>query len=218
MPAQEILTPLQQNFLQQLGRSKLSEIFFLTGGTALSAFFLAHRYSEDLYFFTEQPEQIPQVLPVLENIAQALRGRIEVRRQFKTFLEIFFHGSEGEIIKCDFAQDSPYRLQPKIRQADFGILTDNALDISCNKLSALFDRAEAKDFIDVFFIDRELFPFAELLQHAKQKHVGLDGYWLAISLLKVENLDSLPRMLKPVTFNELKAFFLSQAKLLMSQP
>ncbi len=217
MSAQEIFTPLQQSFLHQLGRSPLSEAFFLTGGTALSAFFLTHRYSEDLDFFTEEPGQIPQVLPVLENIAQTLSGRVEVRRQFKTFLEIFFHSPSGEIIKCDFAQDSPYRLQPKILQADFGILTDNALDISCNKLSALFDRAEAKDFVDVFFIDRELFPFGELLQHAKQKHVGLDGYWLAVSLLKVEDLVSLPRMLKPVILDDLQTFFLSQAKLLMSQ-
>lgn len=55
MSAQEILTRLQRSFLQQLGRSDLRETFFLTGGTALSAFFLAHRYSEDLDFFTEEP-------------------------------------------------------------------------------------------------------------------------------------------------------------------
>ncbi len=216
MPAQDILTPLQQFFLRQFGQSQLNEHFFLTGGTALSAFFLKHRYSEDLDFFTEEPGQIPQVLHILEQFAQSLSGKIEVRRQFKTFLEIFLHGPEGEIIKCDFAQDSPYRLQPIVRQDDFGIMTDNALDISCNKLSALFDRAEAKDFVDVFFIDREFFPFTELLQNARQKHVGLDNYWLAISLLKVNDLGVLPRLIKPVQREELKAFFLTQAQMLMA--
>jgi hypothetical protein len=89
------------------------------------------------------------------------------------------------------------------------------LDIACNKLSALFDRAESKDFVDVFFIDKELSPFPQLLEQAKKKHVGLDNYWLAISLLKVEDMKTLPRMVKPLDQSELEAFFLAQAKLLM---
>ena len=91
-----------------------------------------------------------------------------MRRQFRTFLEVFIHGQQGEVIKCDFAQDSPFRLEPKILLQEFNLFIDNALDISCNKLSALFDRSEAKDFVDIFFINRELFPFSELLRHAKK--------------------------------------------------
>jgi len=210
-----ILTSSQITFIEHFGKSSLSEAFYLTGGTALSEFFLQHRYSEDLDFFTDQPDQVPQVLPVLEEIAQRSEFRIEVRRQFKTFLEVFLHTKDQEAIKCDFAMDSPFRLQPKVRQEAYGILTDSALDISCNKLSALFDRSESKDFIDIFFIDRELFTFTELLKSAKQKHVGLDDYWLAISLMKAENLGPLPRMIKAVEIGELKKFFLDQAKKLM---
>jgi len=51
-----ILTPFQETVLREIGHSSLNENFFLTGGTALSAFFLQHRYSEDLDFFTDQPE------------------------------------------------------------------------------------------------------------------------------------------------------------------
>lgn len=210
-----ILTPSQITFIEHFGKSSLSEAFYLTGGTALGEFFLQHRYSDDLDFFTDQPALVPQVLPVLEKIVQQSGSRLEVRRQFKTFLEVFLHTKNQEAIKCDFAMDSPFRLQPKIRQEACGIFTDSALDISCNKLSALFDRSESKDFIDIFFIDRELFPFTELLQFAKQKHVGLDDYWLAISLIKVNDLGPLPRMIKPVNTNELKEFFLNQAKILM---
>jgi predicted nucleotidyltransferase component of viral defense system len=211
----KILTPFQETLLRQWGNSSLSDAFFLTGGTALSAFFLKHRYSEDLDFFTDQPEQVPQVLPVLEKIAQQLEVKVEVRRQFRTFLEVFLHNAKGEIIKCDFAENSPFRLQPKVRVEEFGIFADNALDISCNKLSALFDRSATKDFVDVFFIDRELLPFGELLKSAKQKHIGLDDYWLAVSLLKVEEIRKLPRMIKPVQIDELKNFFLEKAKILM---
>jgi hypothetical protein len=128
----------------------------------------------------------------------------------------YLNATEGEIIKCDFAQNSPFRLQSKTYSEDFGIFWDNALDISCNKLSALFDRSATKDFVDVFFIDRELFPFTELLKNARQKHVGIDDYWLAISLLKVEEIGPLPRMIKPVQIEELKSFFLAQARSLMA--
>jgi predicted nucleotidyltransferase component of viral defense system len=210
-----ILSPFQEALVKQVGNSALNDMFFLTGGTALSAFFLQHRYSEDLDFFTDQPEAVPQVLPILEQIAQQTGARIEIRRQFKTFLEIFLHGQDGEVLKCDFAETSPYRLQPKARSEEFGIFLDSALDISCNKLSALFDRSATKDFVDVYFIDREMFKFSELLENAKQKHIGLDDYWLAISLLKAEELDPLPRMIKPVTIDELKNFFLAQARILM---
>ncbi len=100
-------------------------------------------------------------------------------------------------------------------QREYDIYTDNSLDISCNKLSALFDRSEAKDFVDIFFIVKELFPFAELLEHAKQKHVGLDEYWLAVAMNKVEELGLLPRMVKPITKEEMKEFFHSSVRKLM---
>jgi hypothetical protein len=43
----EILTPFQQKLLKTIGDSSLADNFYLTGGTALSAFYLQHRYSED---------------------------------------------------------------------------------------------------------------------------------------------------------------------------
>ena len=110
----DILTELQKRFLSEIAKSSLRESFFLTGGTALSAFFLEHRLSEDLDFFTEEPERVQHVLPVLEDIVKRLGVRIEIRRQFRTFLEVHLHGQDEQTIKCDFAQDSPYRLQPKI--------------------------------------------------------------------------------------------------------
>ena len=211
MSRTNILTSFQTDFLKQFGKTSLTESFFLTSGTALSAFFLHHRFSEDLDFFTEQPDQVPRVLSILETIAQKIGAKVEVRRQFKTFWTFFCMVKEMRVSNVT-AQDSPYRLQQTISQKELGIFTDNALDIACNKLSALFDRSEAKDFVDIFFIDLELFSFTELLQYAKQKHIGLDDYWLAVSLLKVEDLGPLPRMVRPVDMGELKSFFLRQAR------
>lgn len=49
----KILTENQIAFLEQIKKSEfLAKNFYLTGGTALAAFYLHHRYSEDLDFFS----------------------------------------------------------------------------------------------------------------------------------------------------------------------
>jgi hypothetical protein len=49
-----ILTPIQSNFLIEFFH--LTQEFYLTGGTALSAFYLQHRFSEDLDLFTQDDQ------------------------------------------------------------------------------------------------------------------------------------------------------------------
>lgn len=117
----------------------------------------------------------------------------------------------------DFAQDSPYRLEPTRLDPDLDLWVDNPTDIACNKLSALFDRAEPKDFVDIYFVVRELLPFDRLVALARRKHVGMDDYWLAIALAQVEQVAVLPRMVKPVAVDELRTFFLARAKELMDR-
>lgn len=52
-----ILTTAQISLLEEFIKSDLNDVFRLTGGTALSAFYLEHRLSEDLDFFSH--EKIP---------------------------------------------------------------------------------------------------------------------------------------------------------------
>lgn len=46
----EILTLQQKTFLNEFVKTDLKDVFRLTGGTALSAFYLEHRLSDDLDF------------------------------------------------------------------------------------------------------------------------------------------------------------------------
>jgi hypothetical protein len=59
-------------------------------------------------------------------------------------------------------------------------------------------------------------PFPELTERARQKHVGLDAYWLAQACARVREVQLLPRLIKPVTLDELRAFFEEQARRLMA--
>lgn len=211
----KILTKFQEDFLSVFSETELKKSFFFTGGTALSAFYLRHRLSEDIDLFTEDEGAIIRVLPVMKKIASILKTKLEIKRNFRSFNE-FFITRKTETLKIDFALDSPYRLGAKIFNKKYKLYVDNTIDISCNKLSALFDRGEPKDFVDVYFIDKEILPLEKLIKKAKKKHVGLDNYWLAVSMAKVENINILPNMLKPLNFEELKKFFKEKAVYLMA--
>ncbi len=212
-----VLTPLQRRLLHEMGRSPLSGDFYLSGGTALAAFYLQHRYSLDLDLFTANPAAMHQVPAVMQDIAARLGLEITFTRILGTFLECFLVSSQGERLEMDFAQDTPYRLEPVRYDPELGIQIDNPTDIACNKLSALFDRAEPKDFVDVYFVSKELLPFEALVTLTRRKHVGLDDYWLAIALFRVEQVEMLPRMIKPLSLSELKSFFLERAREIMNR-
>lgn len=213
----DLLTPLQRRLLREIGRTLLRDEFFLTGGTALAALYLHHRYSVDLDLFTENPAAVAQVPPIMQEIASRLGLEITFTRTLGTFLEAFVTSPDGERVEFDFAQDSPYRLKPTRLDSELDLWVDNPTDIACNKLSALFDRAEPKDFVDIYFVVQEIYPFDQLVTLARRKHVGMDDYWLAMALAQAEQVDVLPRMVKPLAVNELKAFFLARAKELMDQ-
>ena len=212
----DILTPFQKRILTAIGRSDLTPVFYLTGGTALAVYHLQHRYSEDLDFFAEAREAMSGVTTIASEIAGDVDASAEFTRTFPTFVETFLTNSSGERVKIDFAFDTPFRLQPTELDPTYGIRVDNVTDIACNKLAALFGRSEPKDFVDVYFICKELMPFAELYQLASQKHVGMTHYWLAVAMRNITKVQFLPRMIKPIELATLRAFFLGLADELMS--
>lgn len=190
----EILTKFQERLLKEISTTPIKDSFFLTGGTALSAFYLRHRFSEDLDFFTQIPAGVIATVPILREVAERLSANLEIRRRFNTFLEGSFTFPEGEIIRIHFAEDTPYRLEPTAFNKEYGIYIDSLIDICCNKFSALFDRHEMKDFVDAYFIDREIIKFADLYSKAQQKHLGIDNYWLCQALRYINEISLLPKI------------------------
>ena len=211
----DVLTEAQKRFLKALGQTRLGKEFYLTGGTALSAFYLHHRYSEDLDFFTDDPTAVPRAAPILTDLGNSLKGTVGFRRNLESFLECFFRFPGGELIEMDFALDSPYKLEERQVQAEYQITLDSFNDIAANKLAALFGRAETKDFVDVYTICLTKMPFAELLEKARRKHLGIDDYWLAQAMAQAERIESLPHMLIPLDVNMLKNFFRERIRELM---
>ena len=51
-----VLTRLQREFLSRFFSQPSGQAFYLTGGVALSEFYLHHRLSQDLDLFTQSPQ------------------------------------------------------------------------------------------------------------------------------------------------------------------
>jgi hypothetical protein len=140
-----ILSAQQKNFLRAFSKSDLREVFRLTGGTALSAFYLEHRLSEDLDFFST--EKIPFYLP--EEFLKSL-GFVDAINHTRLFDRNIFNLKlkDGTVLKTEFTY---YPL--KNIEADVmidGLHVDGFLDLTVNKLCAMADRSDAKDYIDVY--------------------------------------------------------------------
>lgn len=68
-----IFTKIQEDFIFEFSKTEFKEIFYLTGGTALSVFYLKHRLSEDLDFFTEEENQVIRTIKLAETIASKIK-------------------------------------------------------------------------------------------------------------------------------------------------
>jgi len=207
----EILDRIQQKILSLFSTIPEHDSFYLTGGTALSAFYLHHRKSRDLDFFSDVEELIVPFTFRLEGVLQEEGLRTERKRELRSFVEIVVSSRDNSTI-IHFGLDSPYRLEPLKDSVKFkGLKIDNLTDIGANKLLALFGRANLRDFIDVYFLLKDKFQKKELLDNAKRKDPGFDLYWFATALEMINEFPSdspdMLFMLKPCTLDELQSFY-----------
>lgn len=74
LSAKDILSALQWDFLSLFFHG--APTFLLTGGTALSAFYLQHRYSEDLALFTLDSDAFDRVPLYVADAAARLTASV----------------------------------------------------------------------------------------------------------------------------------------------
>lgn len=207
----ETLTNLQKKILILFSKLKDKNAFYLTGGTALSAFLLKHRKSNDLDFFTNIEELISPVSQKLEVCLKNEDLGVERSRGFHSFVELSVSSKEDFTV-IHFALDSPFRFEQPFDIGEIpGLKVDSLIDIATNKLLALFGRAELRDFIDVYFLTREHYNKDELIRKAAQKDPGFDLYWLGVAMERINDFsDDSPDMYlltRKCTAVELKEFF-----------
>jgi hypothetical protein len=174
-----LLTPIQRDFLAVFAGLPDQEQFYLAGGTALAEFYLGHRLSFDLDFFTSESGLIVPFSYQVEAACQKGGFQIEATRRFASFVE-FIALRDEERLRVDLGLDTPVRFEPLVR-SEYGVHVNPYRDLSVEKLLAYFGRAEPRDAVDLYFILRQE-PFDPLLELAGQKDASFDLYWLAVAL------------------------------------
>lgn len=212
-----ILTEKQIRFLQAVGQDKsLAEQFYLSGGTALAGFYLKHRYSEDLDFFSENEFEVSAINAFLGKIKTSLGiTGVDYQQSFNRNLFFLHYGSE--ILKTEFTYFPFTRAEQGNNQ--WGVSIDSLRDIAVNKLFSIYQRTTARDYIDLFFIcQNQAWGISELIQLARAKFdFDIDPVQLGTQFLKVTQAQDLPRMIPVLNRADLEQFFLSEAKKFKSE-
>lgn len=181
--------PLQDKVMAALNGAGTR--FYLTGGTVLSRCYFHHRYSDDLDFFVNDDSQFGQhmisVYSALKRAGIALELTIDEIR-FKRIVA-------DQVLKIEFVNDVPFYLgEPQqIPKFPFAAI-DNLQNILANKITALRDRTEIKDLVDIREIALQTRPDWKIIFSAADSKSA--GIFPPEITEKMENfdLDSLERI------------------------
>lgn len=199
----DILTQKQKSALALLKDAPEVGKFYLAGGTAL-ALHLGHRYSKDFDFFTSQDFDGEILVQGLEQ-----RGACEnVRQRPKTLFLDF------DAIQCSFIFYQ-YPLLDVPSPAPWGFDLVTVREIGAMKIMAIGGRGRKRDFVDLYFIARDL-GIEKVWQDftAKYAGTGYDSYHFlrALTFFNDAEKEDLPEMIAPVDWNSAKKFFESEVK------
>lgn len=205
-----LFTKEQKIILDEVRKSEyLTSSFYFTGGTALSSFYLSHRYSDDLDFFSQEKFDNQVLLTLMEGWGR--RYGFSFKSRFVEVVYIFNLVFKNKTqLRVDFSY-YPYKRLEKGLVAD-NLEIDSLLDIAVNKMLTISQRTEIKDFVDLYFLLQK-FHVWDLITGVKVKfNREIEPLLLGSDFLKVEDFDFLPKMILSLTLKDLKIFFREKAK------
>lgn len=171
---------------------------YLAGGSALALHF-GHRISIDFDFFTQRNFRGKELTEKLKQI-----GTFEFQEAAeKNILLGLFNQVKFSLFQYDYAllfKPVPY----------FGTKLAHPKDIAAMKIAAVMDRGTKKDFIDLYFLNKNNISLASAFHYYDKKYKFLANnlYSILKSLTYFEEADSsdMPEMIKKISWDEVKDF------------
>lgn len=205
-----ILTKTQAIVLDQISKNKyITDNFYFTGGTVLSEFYLHHRFSEDLDFFTEKPYIQQEIFNLIDTICHQYKWEYTAEMIESLYM---FHLQIGknDLLKIDFSHYPHHRIEKGFKYNQLTI--DSLTDIAINKLTTIQQRSQVKDFVDCYYLFKK-FSLWDLIEGARVKFsLKIEPWILSTDFLNVNSFKSLPHMIKPLTLEQLQLYFRNLAK------
>jgi len=181
--------------------------FYFTGGTALTYFYLQHRLSDDLDFFSEDEFDHFIVDDFINKVCEKLQAKSEKRTILghAIFTLIF---PDKKNYKIDFVYQPFKRLESGKK---YHLMAVNSLwDIVIDKLYTIFHRSNARDFVDLYFGITEVgCDLNQLINGLQEKYqTEFSKIDLLSRLPIVKDLTDFPKMIKPFDKKAMEEFFL----------
>lgn len=216
--AKEILSKKQLLILKKAAQDDfISENFYLTGGTALAGFYLNHRVSEDLDFFSEKEFDVLGIDIFLKKQKKDLKiSSIDFQQSYNRNL-FFLRFQDKEMVKIEFTYfPFPHIEKPKKKS---GVKIDSPIDIATNKLFTIYQQSRARDYIDLYFIVKKYgWSIKGIVKKAKIKFDWhIDPLQLGSQFLKADSVSDFPIMIKKISKKEWQEFFIKEAEELKNQ-
>ena len=172
------LTTFQQALLGDLAHNRTDDSY-LAGGAALHFAPNSARFSDDLDFFHDSVARVASAFESDHARLEASGFTVAVEVSQPGFIRaIVSRGTDAT--RVDWAHDSAWRFMPLVRDPVGGLLL-HPVDLAVNKMLALAGRDEARDFVDILYVNARVLPIAALTWAA----VGKDPGFTPLSLLEL---------------------------------
>ena len=200
------LTEFQAEVARLFFSLPASDGFLLAGGGALLVAGLTTRPTEDLDFFGEQGRSdVPAARNQFEVAATARGWTVERLQVSESFARLHVHGDDDLLV--DLAIDVSAGHPPVVSIVG---PTFDPEELAGRKLIALFDRAEARDFADVFVLASR-FGRRVLLDRAADIDAGFDLGVLAAMMRTLDRFADEEIPVDGISATELREFFATWA-------
>lgn len=175
------LTSLQRDLLRAFFEHERG--FFLTGGAALSGFYLHHRETTDLDFFTHDRDAFERGVFALRAAADQVNAEVTIRQEAPGFRR-YLVSRGGESVLVDTVWERVPSAYPAKRE-EGPIVLDSPEEITVNKLTTLVSRSEPRDIVDLMLLERSGCSIEAALPKALEKDGGCTPATLAWVLSQV---------------------------------
>lgn len=207
-----ILTTIQKKALTTIASDPtVKKQFYLTGGTALSEYYLHHRLSDDLDFFSEKDIDIQWLNTLARKIKSTIgASKKDIQQSFNRNLVFFTIGKtilKTELTYFPFAQIEKTKIIDTLH-------VDSLLDIAVNKFFTIYQQPASRHFIDLFCImQTSSIKWDNLSKLARIKFdTVIDPLQLGSQLMTAKRISQLPQMIIPIKDAEWRSYFLKKAE------
>ncbi len=209
---QTILTAVQQKALSIIASDAVvKKHFYLSGGTALAEYYLHHRLSEDLDFFSEIDIDTLWLNTFTKKIKAAVgASTVDSQKSFNRNL-IFFH-VKRTILKIEFTYYPFAQIEkPMIKNM---LRIDSLLDIAVNKFFTIYQKPVSRHFIDLFCILQSSdIQWDSLPKLARIKFdTVIDPLQLGSQLVIAKSIRQIPQMIIPIKEVAWRSYFVEKAR------